>query len=195
MSHPPHKSPKNLDGEHQPRDEHLPVPTERQPDNTNAGDEQRRVIDAEIIFDSSHEQEKTHHQGQTFGPHGDQGNQDGYSQNGEQGRFYRRTFTGNSFGGFQAGSPLGQIWMTGQGNSNACLAPCITFAIFLVCLAQFGFLAGLGFVFFHTIGSVAGTLRQMRLMTTGVMPNPWLWRMGNWVLSFLLTAWLAGAFD
>ncbi|MBB5142397.1 hypothetical protein [Desulfovibrio intestinalis] len=195
MSHPPNVPPNNPGDEHLPHDERLPVPAERQAGNANAGDEQRRVIDAEIIFDSSHEQEGAHHQGQTFGPNGGQGSQNGYNQNDAQGRFYRRTFNGGNFGGFQAGSPLGQIWMTGSGNSNACLAPCVTFAIFLVCLAQLGFLAGLGFVFFHTIGSIVGTLRQMRLMTTGVMPNPWLWRMSNWVLSFFLTAWLAGGFD
>ena len=195
MSHPPNIPPKNPGDEHWPHGKHLPVPTEQQTDNANAGDEQRRVIDAEIIFDASHGQEDTHRQGQTSGPNGGQGNQGGYSQNGAQGPFYRRTSNDGSFGGFQAGSPLGQIWITSRGNSNACLAPCITFAIFLVCLAQFGFLAGLGFVFFHTIGSVAGTLRQMRLMTTGVMPNPWLWRMGNWALSFLVTAWFAGGFD
>ncbi|MDD4702214.1 MAG: hypothetical protein PHI96_08340 [Desulfovibrio sp.] len=205
MSHPPHTPPNNSGDEHQSHAENLPVPTEHQADNTNAGDGQRRVIEAEVIFDSSHAQQDTHHPGQTFGPNSGQSSQGSYRQNGysqgghgqnsAQGPFHRRTFNGGNFGGFQAGSPLGQIWITGRDNSNACLAPCITFAIFLVCLAQLGFLAGLGFVFFHTIGSITGTVRQMRLMTRGVMPNLWLWRMGNWILSFFLTAWLAGGFD
>lgn len=194
MSHPP-KPPHNHGEAHSPCTDNLPVPTQHQADNTHTGDGQRRVIEAEVIFDSSQGQDDTRHQGQTFGSNPGQGHQGGYSQNNAQGHFYRRTFNGGNFGGFQNGSPLGQIWMTGPGNSNACLAPCVTFAIFLVCLAQLGFLAGLGFVFFHTIGSIVGTLRQMRLMTTGVMPNPWFWRMGNWILSFLLTAWLAGGFN
>ena len=78
---------------------------------------------------------------------------------------------------------------------NACLAPCITFALFLVCLAQFGLLAGIGFVFFHIVGSVAGSMRDMRLLMRGREPNPWPWRIGNWLACFLLTAWLAGGFD
>ncbi len=35
----------------------------------------------------------------------------------------------------------------------------------------------------------------MRLLMQGRQANPWSWRMGNWLISFLLTAWLAGGFD
>ena len=90
---------------------------------------------------------------------------------------------------------FGHIWTSGRMEQNACLAPCITFALFLVCLAQFGLLAGIGFVFFHIVGSVAGSMRDMRLLMQGREPNPWPWRIGNWLVCFLLTAWLAGGFD
>ena len=195
MSHPPNQPPQDSDNAHTPHDANLPVPSGQQHGGEGSGEEQRRVIDAEVVFMSDRQQNQEQHQDTTYGRNGRQGGSEGYGQTDGRGRFYQRTFGGRNFGGFQSGSPLGQIWITGRDSSNACLAPCITFAIFLVCLAQFGFLAGLGFVFFHTIGSIAGTLRQMRLMTAGVMPNPWLWRMGNWILSFLVTVWLAGGFD
>ena len=91
------------------------------------------------------------------------------------------------------GINFGRVW-TGSQDQTGCLPPCITFALFMVCLAQFGFLAGIGFVFFHTIGSAMGVLRDVRQFSTGRLPNPWAWRLCNWGLSFLLTAWLAGAF-
>jgi hypothetical protein len=194
MSHPPNKPPQDSDNAHTPHDANLPVPSQ-QHGGEGSGEEQRRVIDAEVVFMSDRQQNQEQHQDTTYGRNGRQDGSEGYGQTDGRGRFYQRTFGGRNFGSFQSGSPLGQIWITGRDSSNACLAPCITFAIFLVCLAQFGFLAGLGFVFFHTIGSLAGTLRQMRLMTAGVMPNPWLWRMGNWILSFLVTLWLAGGFN
>lgn len=194
MSHPPHKPPQGSDNPHTPHDANLPVPSGQQQGGEGSGEEQRRVLNAEVVYMSDQQQNEEQQQ-DTYGRNSRQDGSEGYGQTGGQGRFYQRTFGGSNFGGFQAGSPLGRIWITSRDSSNACLAPCITFAIFLVCLAQFGFLAGLGFVFFHTIGSLAGTLRQMRLMTVGVMPNPWLWRMGNWILSFLVTIWLAGGFD
>ena len=104
-------------------------------------------------------------------------------------RFYRDLEFGTG------GLRFGHIWTSGRMEQNACLAPCITFALFLVCLAQFGLLAGIGFVFFHIVGSVAGSMRDMRLLMQGREPNPWPWRIGNWLVCFLLTAWLAGGFD
>ena len=103
---------------------------------------------------------------------------------------------GARFEGFGSGGlHFSRVWTSGRAPQNACLAPCVSFAIFLVCLAQFGLLAGIGFVFFHAIGSVTGGLRDMRLLMRGRQPHPWFWRMGNWLISFLLTAWLAGGFD
>ncbi|MEG6502461.1 MULTISPECIES: hypothetical protein [unclassified Desulfovibrio] len=200
MSHPPHKPPHESSEGHARHDDTLPAVSARhdgrhdgrqdgrQDGNGHSGDDQRRVLEAEVILDDGQEQQNR--QDQTYGQEHGRGN------SGSRGFFYSRTFGGRGAGGFQAGgSPLGHIWISQRNDANACLAPCVTFAIFLVCLAQFGFLAGLGFVFFHTLGSIAGTLRQMRGMTAGRVPNPWLWRFGNWLFSFLVTVWLAGGFN
>ena len=198
MSHPPHKPPHESSEGHARHDDTLPaVPAgqdahqngrqDENGHNRHDGHDGRRVLEAEVILDDGQEQQNS--QGQTYGQGHGRGSSDG------RGFFYSRTFGGRGAGGFQAGgSPLGHIWISQRNDANACLAPCVTFAIFLVCLAQFGFLAGLGFAFFHTIGSIAGTLRQMRGMTAGKVPNPWPWRFGNWLVSFLVTAWLAGGF-
>lgn len=80
-------------------------------------------------------------------------------------------------------------------DSSGCLPGCITFALFLVCLGQFGILAGIGFMFFYGAGAILGALRAARAVMAGYPPNPWGWRLGNWLVSFLLTAWLAGGFN
>lgn len=154
---------------HGPRDGNLPEPLA----GASARREQRRVLEAEVL-----EPDREH------------GNDDHDSMSGG------RDFGGARFGGFgYGGLHFGRVWTSGRAEENACLAPCISFALFLVCLAQFGLLAGIGFVFFHVAGSVAGGLRTMRLLMQGRQANPWSWRMGNWLISFLLTAWLAGGFD
>ena len=79
-----------------------------------------------------------------------------------------------------------------RGGQNACAGPAISFTLFLICLFGYGFLAGLGFVFFLTVGSVLGSWRTMRQLMAGEAPNPWLWRLGTWAVSFFLTVWLAG---
>ena len=149
---------------HDPHGGNLPQKISGPSANRNQQQDQRRVLDAEVL-EPGQEQSRNHH-----------------------GAFdeERRGFDG---------AQSGQIWISGRTNQNACLAPCISFALFLVCLAQFGLLAGIGFVFFHVVGSVAGGLRAMRLLMQGRQANPWSWRMGNWLISFLLTAWLAGGFD
>ena len=214
MSHPPHKPPHESSGGHARHDDNLPaIPHDGPHDGAhdrpqagphdghgNNGTDQRRVIEAEIIFVDKQEQQGR--QEQCYGQGHAKGSADGRSF------FYSRTFGRygggqgggqggrRGPGGFQAGgSPLGHIWMSQRNDTNACLTPCITFAIFFVCLAQFGFLAGLGFVFFHTLGAIMGTLRQMRSMAAGKIPNPWPWRFGNWLFSFLVTAWFAGGFN
>ncbi|MSS26681.1 hypothetical protein FYJ44_01160 [Desulfovibrio sp. PG-178-WT-4] len=145
----------------------------------SANQDQRRVLDAEVL-EPGQEHSRNDHDAM-FGGQGQ-----------EQGR----GFSGAQFGGFGSGGlHFGRIWTSGRADQNACLAPCISFALFMVCLAQFGLLAGIGFVFFHIVGSVAGGLRDMRQLMQGRQPNPWPWRMGNWLVSFLLTAWLAGGFD
>ena len=192
MNHPPHKPPHESSGGHARHDDNLPaIPHDGPHDgDDNTGNDRRRVLEAEVILDDGQEQQGR--QDQTYGP----GQGHGGGNTGGRGFFYSRNFGGRGAGGFAAGgSPLGHIWVSQRNDANACLAPCVTFAIFLVCLAQFGFLAGLGFVFFHTLGSILGTLRQMRSMAAGKIPNPWAWRLGNWLLSFLVTAWFAGGFN
>lgn len=148
---------------------------------TSGNNEQRRVLDAEVL-EPGQEHERRNSRTGAFG---------------DQDRHSGRGFGGAEFrGGFGPGGlRFGHIWTSGRMEQNACLAPCITFALFLVCLAQFGLLAGIGFVFFHIVGSVAGSMRDMRLLMQGREPNPWPWRIGNWLVCFLLTAWLAGGFD
>lgn len=105
-------------------------------------------------------------------------------------RFYRM---GGTFSGGNAG--FGRVWTATGASGASCLAPCVTFALFFVCLSQFGLLAGLGFAVFHLVGSIAGGIRSMRLLVEGREANPWTWRLGNWFVSFMLTVWLAGGFN
>lgn len=104
-------------------------------------------------------------------------------------RFYR---VGGAFGN---GAGFGRVWTATGADGAGCLAPCVTFALFLVCLSQFGLLAAIGFAVFHIVGSIAGSIRSMRMLVIGRQPNPWSWRLGNWFVSFMLTAWLAGGFN
>lgn len=160
-----------------------------------------RVVDVEILHDhegpgNAGAQDNGRSGSAGFGPCGDgSGIGSGQSDSGRE-QFRGRFFYRGSFGqtGGLGGMNFGRVW-TGGNDQNGCLAPSITFAIFMVCLAQFGFLAGIGFVFFHIIGAVMGVMRDLRQFSTGRLPNPWTWRMGNWAVSFLLTAWFAGAFD
>lgn len=105
-------------------------------------------------------------------------------------RFYRMrgTFSSGSAG-------FARVWTATGASGTSCLAPCITFALFFVCLSQFGLLAGLGFAVFHLVGGIAGSIRSMRLLVEGREANPWSWRLGNWFVSFMLTVWLAGGFS
>lgn len=80
-------------------------------------------------------------------------------------------------------------------NFGGCGPMIITFILFIICLAQYGALAGIGFLVFHIIGSILGSLRATRTMMLGYLWNPWPWRIGNWCVSFLLTVWLAGGFN
>lgn len=146
-----------------------------------SNEEQRRVLNAEVLgpeeASAGHTQERNGSRGteEPFGSRAD----DRESQNAFGNRRIR----------------FGTVWSTGRAEQNACLAPCVSFALFLVCLAQFGVLAGIGFVFFHIAGSVIGSLREMRELMQGRKTNPWAWRIGNWLVSFLLVAWLAGGFE
>lgn len=92
---------------------------------------------------------------------------------------------------FYRGGP-GNIWIFPSVNSGGCLAPAISFALFMICLAQYGLLAAIGFFVIHVIGSILGSVRAARMLAMGLPFNPWAWRAGNWIISFFLTVWLAG---
>ncbi|WP_374290229.1 hypothetical protein [Desulfovibrio desulfuricans] len=171
------------------------------PEGANGSKGEPRVVDVEVLqgHEDSGRQDRAHGSGWKgnagFDSPGNPFGGAGQPGNGRQ-RFQGRFFYHETFGssGNLGGINFGRVW-TGAQDQTGCLPPCITFALFMVCLAQFGFLAGIGFVFFHTIGSVMGVLRDVRQFSIGRQPNPWIWRLGNWGLSFLLTAWLAGAFN
>lgn len=101
-------------------------------------------------------------------------------------------------------SQSGQRYYTARGayrsrqpgmDPAGCMAPFVTLALTLICLIQFGLLAAIGFLVFYAIGALLGAVRLTKLLMLGAPANPWGWRVGNWVISFLLTVWLAGGFD
>ena len=159
-----------------------------------------RVVDAEIVHgnDNDHRQKYTGNAQNSNSPLDASDHFGGNAHNSQDGqqRFQGRFFYRGNFGqsGNMGGFNLGRVWTGGAQDQLGCLPPCVTFALFLVCLAQFGFFAGIGFVFFHIIGAVLGVVRDLRLFSTGRVPNPWVWRAGNWAVSFFLTAWISGAF-
>ena len=75
--------------------------------------------------------------------------------------------------------------------SEGCLAPAITFGLFLGCLVQLGILAAIGFVVFWCVGAVVGTLLQVRRTLNRQPTNPWIWRVANWLVCLMLVSWLA----
>lgn len=107
-------------------------------------------------------------------------------ESGERTRWYYETRT--------VGSP-GTMWVASPIARGGCLPAAITFFLFFVCLGQYGLLAGIGFLVFHIIGSVLGSVYQARKLMVGIITSPWTWRIGNWLVSFLLTVWLAGGFN
>ena len=158
-----------------------------------------RVVDAEIVH--GHEDaQRENRTNNAWRAHSPLDASDlfggGDDTSGGQRRFQGSFFYRGSFGqpGNMGAFNFGRVWRGGAQDQNGCMAPCVTFALFMVCLAQFGFFAGIGFVFFHTIGAVVGVVRDLRQFSTGRVPNPWVWRAGNWAVSFFLTAWISGAF-
>ncbi|WP_165077456.1 MULTISPECIES: hypothetical protein [unclassified Desulfovibrio] len=146
-----------------------------------------RVFDAEVV--GADEGERTAGRAQSGAGQGGSGGDPWRHGSASGARFYRM---GGTFGN---GAGFGRVWTATGADGAGCLAPCVTFALFFVCVSQFGLLAGIGFVVFHLAGSIAGTIRSMRRLVEGRPPNPWAWRLGNWFVSFMLTAWLAGGFN
>lgn len=86
----------------------------------------------------------------------------------------------------------GMAWNFAPMDNVGCAAAFVTCFIFLVCLGQYGALAGIGFLVFHGIGSIMGSVYFARRLMLGLPVNVWLWRVGNWIIPFMLTAFLAG---
>lgn len=90
------------------------------------------------------------------------------------------------------GSSRNVIWTYSSYNNPGCLIASITFGIFLVLVAKYGLLAGIGFIVFHIIGSIASALLASRALIAGRPFSPWPARILNWLVCTLLTVWLAG---
>ena len=129
-----------------------------------------KVYDAEVIHEEYRHEERT-----SYG----NGSQ-------EQRGFHGTTWSWTSMRG----------GMGGMGGFDAAsrYAPAITVFLLIVVLVRFGFLAGLGFLFFYAIGAAFGTLQLIRRIAEGKAASPWLWRIANWTISFLLAGWLSGGF-
>lgn len=95
---------------------------------------------------------------------------------------------------YQSQKGFSGVWVMPPVDRSGCISPAISFALFLICLGQFGVLAGLGFLVFYAIGAIAGGVHASRMLMEGKRYNMWAWRVGNWVISFILTVWLAGGF-
>lgn len=163
--------------------------------------ERGRVLDAEVLgpeepggasADNPGDGRGAGPGGGRWGNAGSPGAGSGWNRAGASGARFSRV--GGTFGN-PGGAGFGRVWTATGADGAGCLGPCITFALFFVCLSQFGLLAGIGFIVFHLVGSVIGSIRSMRRLVEGRPPNPWSWRLGNWFISFMLTAWLAGGFN
>lgn len=80
-------------------------------------------------------------------------------------------------------------------DNTGCMAALITLTIFFACLFQWGLLAAIGFLVFHTIGSAICSIHSARQLVRGLPYNIWSLRLCNWIVSFFITAWLAGGFE
>ena len=86
----------------------------------------------------------------------------------------------------------GAAWNFAPMDNTGCAAAMVTLFLFVFCLSQFGALAAIGFLVFHTAGSVMGSIHFARRLLRGLPLNVWTWRVGNWIISFLLVAFLSG---
>lgn len=131
------------------------------------GNDKEKVYDAEVIHEEYHYNDATSSGGRRNGG-------DGF-----RATSWSWTSMRGGLGGFDAASRY---------------APAVTIFLLFVVLFRFGFLAGLGFLFFYAIGAAVGTVQLVRRMAEGKSVNPWLWRIGNWAVAFLLAGWLSGGF-
>lgn len=144
---------------------HLP----HQFDN-EAKNDGEKVYDAEVIHEEYRHEERTTSGAGSQGPRG----------------FHASSWSWTSMRGGMGG--------LGGFDAASRYAPAITAFLLIVVLVRFGFLAGLGFLFFYVIGAAFGTVQLIRRMAEGKAVYPWLWRIGNWAVSFVLAGWLSGGF-
>lgn len=138
------------------------------PQNTTNRDnnEKEKVYEAEVIH------EEYHREGSAS-----------YGNNRQDRGFQGRTWSWSSMSGGLGGFDTASRY-----------APAVTFFLLVVVLFRFGFLAGLGFLFFYALGAAFSTVQLVRRIAEGRTANPWPWRIGNWAVSFLLAGWLSGGF-
>lgn len=77
---------------------------------------------------------------------------------------------------------------------GSCLPGCITLFMPVLCAVQFGVLAAVGFLFFYMIGSGIAIFAGLQRVMQGRTLNPWIPRVINWGVSWLLAGWLSGGF-
>lgn len=92
------------------------------------------------------------------------------------------------------------LFATSLQSTGGCAAGIITIAIALICLGQYGILAAIGFYAFYLAGGLIGLFVLIRRsLSLNRLAAPlsflWTWRICNWLISYLLTAYLAGGFD
>lgn len=67
----------------------------------------------------------------------------------------------------------------------------ITLIIMTLCAFQYGILAAIGFLFFYGIAAAIGMFVIVGRMLNGFAVNPWMLRICNWIICYMLVGWLA----
>lgn len=86
-------------------------------------------------------------------------------------------------------------WYYSSTSSGSCLSPFITFCLFIFCMAQYGILAGIGFIFYQIVMAVIGCFRAVKRLSSVNSYNFWGWRCFSWAISLLLVIWQSGGFE
>lgn len=92
------------------------------------------------------------------------------------------------------------IRSTGLVGTGGCAAGIITLGIALICLSQYGLLAAIGFYVFYLLGGLIGFFFLVsKTLKLGLLAprsaSLWVWRICDWLISYFLAAYLAGAFN
>ncbi len=114
---------------------------------------------------------------------------------GGQGYFSRTTQeNGGTRFTFASWNVNGNMGSGGLAGGNSCLPGCITLFMLALCTVQFGVLAAVGFLFFYMIGSWIAIFAGLQRVMQGRTVNPWIPRVINWIVCWLLVGWLSGGF-